>query len=62
MDWIQVLTIAASTIGATWFMHRESQSIHRESQKEMKDFHGRLCILEERYLQLMQRFLEEKSK
>ncbi len=30
------------------------------NQAEMKDFHGRLCTLEERYLQLMERFLEKK--
>lgn len=53
MDWLQVLTIAGSTIGACWWMHREHS-------KEMKDFHGRLCTLEERYLQMMQRILEKK--
>ena len=53
MDWLQVLTIAGSTIGACWMMHRESV-------KEMRDFHGRLCTLEERYLQMMQRILEKK--
>ena len=55
MDWLQVLTIAGSTIGACWFMHRETS-------KEMKDFHGRLCTLEERYFQMMQRILEKKGK
>jgi len=67
MEWIQVLAIASSTIGACWFMHRESVSMHRENismhketAKEMKDFHGRLCTLEERHLQLLQRFLEKK--
>lgn len=54
MDWLQVLTIAGTTIGACWYMHRESF-------KEMKDFHGRLCVLEERYLQMMQRILEERK-
>ena len=53
MDWLQVLTIAGSTLGALWFMHRESF-------REMKDFHGRLCALEERYFQLMQKYLEKK--
>lgn len=55
MNWLQVLTIAGSTIGACWWMHRETF-------KEMKDFHGRLCTLEERYLQMMQRILERKGK
>lgn len=54
MDWIQVLTIAGSIIGACWFMHRETV-------KEMRDFHGRLCTLEERYFQMMQRMLEKKT-
>jgi hypothetical protein len=52
MDWLQVLTIAGSVIGATFFMHRETT-------KEMKDFHGRLCKLEERYIQLLQRIWEK---
>jgi len=61
MDWFQVLTIAGSTIGACWVMHKENMKMHQESAKEMKDFHGRLCVLEERYLQMMQRFLEKKE-
>jgi hypothetical protein len=54
MDWIQVLTIAGSTIGACWLMHRENA-------KETKDFHGRMCTLEERYFQLMQKMLQDKK-
>lgn len=65
MDWFQVATICGSTIGACFFMHRESIRLHqdlsREIGKEMKDFHGRLCTLEERHLQMMQRFLENKK-
>lgn len=60
MDWFQVMAIAGSTIGACFYMHRQSLKLHQEMQKEMKDFHGRLCALEERYLQLMQRNLEKK--
>ena len=55
MDWLQVLTIAGSTIGACWFMHRESY-------KEMRDFHGRLCRLEEKYIQMMQKYWGRASK
>ena len=62
MDWIQTLTIAGSTVGACWFMHKENLKESSERGKEMKDFHGRLCILEERYLQMMQRLLEKKEK
>lgn len=54
MDWLQVLAIAGSTVGTMWYMHRDTS-------KEMKDFHGRLCTLEERYLQMMQRLLEERK-
>lgn len=55
MDWLQVLTIAGTTIGSLWWMHRESF-------REMKDFHGRICILEEKYRQMMERYLEERMK
>ncbi len=55
MDWLQVLAIAGSTIGACWYMHKETY-------KEMKDFHGRMCTLEERYYQIMQKILEGKKK
>lgn len=55
MDWLQVLTIAGSTIGAVWL-------VHRETTKEMKDFHGRLCRLEEKYIQMMERFMEDRKK
>jgi len=55
MDWIQVLSIIGSVGLTGWF-------IHRENLKEMRDFHGRLCTLEERYLQMMQRVLEKNKK
>jgi hypothetical protein len=63
MEWLQVATIAGSTIGACWLMHRENVKMHQEFTKEfgteMKDFHGRLCTLEERYIQMMQRILQK---
>jgi hypothetical protein len=59
------MAIAGSTIGACWVMHRESVKMHQELSKEMgremKDFHGRLCSLEEKYIQMMQRILERKE-
>lgn len=65
MDWFQVLTIAGSTIGACWYFKRDSDSkfekIDTRFTQEMKDFHGRLCTLKERYIQMMQRFLEERK-
>lgn len=60
MDWLQVFVIAGSTIGACWYMHRESLGWWRESQKEMKEFHGRLCALEEKYIQVMREIWEKK--
>lgn len=61
MEWLQSFIIAGSTIGACWYMHRESLSLNRENAKEMKEFHGRLCTLEEKYIQMMERFLEKKE-
>ncbi len=62
MDWFQVLTIAGATIGSCWVMHRENLVRERSRDQEMKDFHGRLCTLEERYLQMLQNILEGKKK
>lgn len=59
MDWMQAIMIAGSTIGACWMMHRENKELAKEIAKESKDFHGRLCQLEERYIQLMQRVWEK---
>jgi hypothetical protein len=53
MEWLQVLTIAGSVVSAVYFTHRETM-------KEMKDFHGRLCALEQKYIDMMQRVLEKK--
>lgn len=55
MEWLQAIMIAGSTVGSMFYMHRQTT-------QEMKDFHGRLCTLEERYLQMMQRHLEGKPK
>lgn len=57
MDWYQFIMLA---IGFYAF-HRENVSIQRETHKEMKDFHGRLCTLEERYIQMMERFMKERK-
>lgn len=59
MDWTQVLTIIGSNLALFLWVRTESRSDHRalESwtkemlsaiQQEMKDFHGRLCAIEER--------------
>ncbi len=73
MEWLQVLTISGSTIGACWYFKRDSDAklekidakLEKFSDKfteEMRDYHGRLCKLEERYLQIIQRNMEERKK
>ena len=52
----EFLVIILALIGA--FMINRSDLL--AIQTEMKDFHGRLCVLEERYQQMMQRILETK--
>lgn len=66
MEWLQAFMIAGSTIGACYWMHKENKDSYKDSsakfdkfQEETKDFHARLCVLEERYLQMMQRILEK---
>ena len=40
--------------------NRETREFRNEYTKEMRDFHGRLCALEEKYIQMMERFLNKK--
>lgn len=64
MEWYEILafiiTIHGATIGACWFMHRENMNMYQDNAKEMANFHGRLCTLEDRYIQVMQRIWENK--
>ena len=55
MDWIQFAIFIGSTVGLFFWNRSESRSDMRHMmsildgiQKEMKDFHGRLCAIEER--------------
>lgn len=55
MDWTQVLTIVGSNIaliivmfGTTIMMWLHTDKKIEAIQQEMKDFHARLCIIEER--------------
>jgi hypothetical protein len=41
-------------------MMRNTDRKFDEFAKEIKDFHGRMCTLEEKYIQMMQRFMERK--
>jgi hypothetical protein len=80
MEWLQVMTIAGATIGCCLYFRRETKAQldkleehGRERDAEMKDFHSKMCVLEERYIQVMkeqsetrtlmfQRFLESTKK
>lgn len=59
MEWTQAITVICSTfgmfIGMMLFMIREMRQISRDIASESKDFHGRLCRLEERYLEIFQK-------
>ena len=55
MEWIQLLTVIGANLAM--FMWARSEARHDQSemrmimkaiQDEMKDFHGRLCAIEER--------------
>lgn len=62
MDWLQILTIVLTNFGLILWFRSESRNDWRhmdakldaymtESRQEMKDFHARLCVLEERRLE-----------
>ncbi len=46
MDWGQVITLLGGNLGIIITLILN----HRHTTAEMKDFHGRLCRLEERYV------------
>jgi len=55
MDWMQFSVFVGSIIGLFFWNRSESRtdmrqilSIVESIQKEIKDFHGRLCAIEER--------------
>jgi len=71
LHWFESVFITASVLVSVAFMHRQNKidrirmhkeniDMYRSFSCEMKDFHGRLCTLEERYMQMMQRILEKK--
>lgn len=62
MEWLQAFMIAGSTLGGCYWMHKENRQMAEEFRKESKDFHGRLCTLEERHFQMMQRLLEKRDQ
>jgi len=55
MEWIQVLTIVAANFAMILWCMRERRAdflyimkLIEEMKSEMRDFHGRLCAIEER--------------
>lgn len=61
MDWLQVLALGIPLIGSLWYMHRENINDRKAYASEMKEFHGRMCTLEERYMQMMHQFWQRKE-
>lgn len=57
MEWGQVLAIAAINVGLIAWLRTDIKTM----QASITDFHGRLCRLEEKYCQMMQRFLEKND-
>lgn len=55
MEWAQVITVIFANLAAFMWSRKESNDDRRQMlnlmqsiQTEMKDFHGRLCAIEER--------------
>lgn len=55
MDWLQVLSLFLANAGLIFWFRAEARADHRQVidliiaiKEEMKDFHGRLCAIEER--------------
>ncbi len=55
MEWIQILSLFLANAGLILWFRAESRSDYRQCidliisiQTEMKDFHGRLCAIEEK--------------
>ena len=55
MEWTQAITVILSIFGMLLFMVREMRQISKDITTESRDFHGRLCRLEERYLELREK-------
>ena len=53
MDWIQLCVFMATMGGFFLWSRSESRSDNRRLEDMMREFHGRLCTLEERYLQIL---------
>lgn len=66
MDWIQVVVILAANLGVfiPMLLHsdskmeshrKETNEILRGIAEEMKDFHARLCVIEDRRTKILEK-------
>lgn len=59
MDWIQVIVmmvgILGTILGVVIPLHLNTLNTLKAIQDEMKDFHGRLCAIEERKIKILER-------
>lgn len=56
-----IVGIALTNMATTVSLFIWASSKTDSYRDENKEFHGRLCTLEERYLQMMQRMLEDRN-
>ncbi|MEK6882413.1 MAG: hypothetical protein AABY22_22525 [Nanoarchaeota archaeon] len=59
MEWTQVVTVILGILlpmlSMMFKLQSDMHSLSRDIQQDMKDFHGRLCRLEERYIEIFQK-------
>lgn len=59
MDWIQVIVmmfgILGTILGVVIPLHLNTLTTLKAIQDEMKDFHGRLCAIEERRMKILEK-------
>lgn len=60
MDWLQFTILIFTVLGGAIYNNQRIEALQKESREESKDFHGRLCALEERYIMFMMNKKEEK--
>ena len=55
MEWLQFFFLILTLLGTFYYTNQRIDVMQSEFKSETKDFHGRLCALEERYLNFMMR-------
>lgn len=59
MDWVQLIVmmvgILGTILGVVIPLHLHTLSTLTAIQNEMKDFHGRLCAIEERRIKVLEK-------